>query len=207
MSATSANSKQALTLDTAPTLKLASHTIIFQSLPNELHIQGPAPVIFSDDPDRSKFLLTHQTPLLRHQIARLSWHFTTREYISLQTAKTLASTPREGHFSRPLCAAVDRQPSASTSQEFHSTPTPMDPSGGRNKRSEHNFFSCKYSRNVPVIFKSAIRSALCQQLACPSDSPLLFQAEQQLAQSVSSSTWKRYILLGIPLLPFSRRKT
>jgi hypothetical protein len=105
MSATSANSKQALTLDTAPTLKLASHTIIFQSLPNELHIQGPAPVIFSDDPDRSKFLLTHQTPLLRHEIARLSWHFTTREYISLQTAKTLASTPREGNFSRPLCAA------------------------------------------------------------------------------------------------------
>ncbi len=193
MSAASANSKQALTLDTAPSLKLASHTVIFPSLPVELQIQGPAPVIFSDDPDRSKFILTHQTPLLRHEIARLSWHFTTREYVSLQTAKTLASSPREGQFSRPLCAAVDKRPSASTSQEFHSTPTPMDPSAGKNKKSEYSSSSCKYSKSIPVIFQSAIRSALCQQLACPSDSPLLFQAEQQLAQAVSSSTWKRYI--------------
>jgi hypothetical protein len=192
MSAASASSKQALTLDSAPSVRLASHKIVFPSLPSDLHIPGPAPVIFSDDPDRTQSLLTHQSPLLRHEIARLAWHFTTREYVSLQAARVFASTPREGHFSRPLCSAVDRRPTASTSQEFCSTPTPMDPSAGKNERSENSPCLRKYSRDIPFVFRSAIRSALCQQLACDPNSPLLFQAEQQLAQSVSSSTWKRY---------------
>jgi hypothetical protein len=203
MTAASANSKQALTLDTAPTVKLASHRVVFPSLPGDLHIPGPAPVIFSDDPDRSQSLLTHQSPLLRHEIARLAWHFTTREYVSLQAAKAFASRPREGHFSRPLCTAVDRRPSPSTSQEFHTTSSPMDPTAGKNERSDFPLSSRKYSQEIPVVFQSAIRSALCQQLNCAPNSPLLFQAEHQLAQSVSSSTWKCYLSPhGIPLHPF-----
>jgi hypothetical protein len=193
MSAASASSKQALSLDTAPTIKLASHAVIFPPFPSGLHIPGPAPVVFSDDPDKSKSILTHQSPLLRHEMARLSWHFTSREYITLQTARLLSSTPKEGHFSRPLCAAVDHHPSPSTSQEFFSTPAPTDPAAGKSVGSEKYSVTRKYSSAFPLLFQSAIRSALSQQLSCPIDSPLLAQAESQLAQSVSSATWKRHV--------------
>jgi hypothetical protein len=64
MSASAANSKQALVLDTAPTVRLASHKVAFTTFPMEARIPGPAPDIFSDDPVRSKSILTHQAPLL-----------------------------------------------------------------------------------------------------------------------------------------------
>jgi hypothetical protein len=193
MSASSATSKQALALDTAPTVKLASHRIVFPSLPPELHIPGLAPVVFSDDPEKSESVLTHQSPLLRHEIARLSWHFTSREYIGLQSAKLLASTPREGHFSRPLCSAVDRHPTPSTSREFFSTPLPSDSSAGKATGSVDCTDSRKYSTLCPFPFRSAIRSALSQQLSCSPNSPILVHAEARLAQSISSSTWKRHV--------------
>ncbi len=193
LSAAAASSKQVLTLDTAPTVRLASHSVVFPTLPSDFHIPGPAPVVFSDDPRRSESLLTHQTPLLRHEMARIGWHFTTREYVNLQTAKSFSSTPREGHFSRPLCAAVDHHPAPSMSREFFSTSTPSDPAAGRNKGSETFSLPHKYADNIPSIFHAAIRSALCHQLACPLDSPLLSQAELQLAKSVSYSTWKHHV--------------
>jgi hypothetical protein len=193
MSAASANSKQALTLDTAPTIKLASHGISFPMFPADAHIPGPAPVIFSDDPDRTKNILTQQSPLLRHEIARLSWHLTTREYINLQAARLFSTSPREGHFTRPLCAAVDRHPLPSTSQEFHSTTTPSDPAAGKMSGSESFQLPRKYSELFPVPFRSAIRSALCRQLNCSPDSFLLSQAESQLALSIATSSWKRHI--------------
>jgi hypothetical protein len=43
MSAASAASKQALSLDTAPTIRLASHPMDFPIFPSEFHIPGPAP--------------------------------------------------------------------------------------------------------------------------------------------------------------------
>jgi hypothetical protein len=193
MSAAAASSKQALNLDTAPTIRLASHRVLFPEFPANLHLPGPAPVVFSDDPERSKTLLTHQSPLLRHEVARLGWHLTTREYVSLQTARSFSSSPREGRFSRPICSAVDRHPTPSTSQEFHSTPTPSDPAAGRNSGSEKINPSRKYSEHVPPLFQSAIRSALSYQLSCSPDSFILCQAESQLAHSVSASTWKRHI--------------
>jgi hypothetical protein len=193
LSATAANSKQALVLDTTLSLRLASHNVVFPSFPDEYHIPGPAPIIFSDDPDRSKSLLAPHSPLLRHEVARLSWHLTTREYVNLQTAKLFSQSPREGHLSRPVCMAIDRHPKPSTSREFHSTPTLTDPAAGKNKGSDSVSHSRKYSTNLPSLFHSAIRSALSQQLSCPLDSPLIFQAESQLAQSISSSTWKRHI--------------
>jgi hypothetical protein len=193
LSAAAAGGKQALTLDTAPTIRLASQVVVFPSLPENLHIPGPAPTIFSDDPDRSKLLLSHQSPLLRHELARLSWHFTSREYVALQTAKLFSSTPREGRVARPLCAAMDRHPTPSTSQEFFTTPTSSDPAAGRNKGSESNTLPPKYPNFFPPQFRSAIRAALCHQLLSPSDSPIVRQAESQLARSVSSSTWKRHV--------------
>ncbi len=193
MSAASATSKQALALDTAPSVKLASHNINFPSLPPELHIPGIAAVIFSDDPEKSESILMHQSPLLRHEIARLSWHFTSREYVGLQAAKLLASAPREGHFSRPLCSAVDRHPAPSTSREFFSTPVPSDPTAGKATGSEIRSLPRKYVDMCPSLFRLAIRSALSLQLSCPSNSPLLSQAEIQLARSISSSTWKRHV--------------
>jgi hypothetical protein len=114
MSATSASSKQALTLDTAPTLKLASHQVVFPSLPSELHIPGPAPTVFSDDPTRSKTLLAHHSPLLRHEVARLSWQFTSREYIFLSRllsfwAQLLAKAISPGPFVPRSTATPARQ--------------------------------------------------------------------------------------------------
>jgi hypothetical protein len=193
MSAASAQSKQALSLDTAPTVRLASQEIVFPKLPGDLHIPGPALVVFSDDPDRSSSLLGLRSPLLRHEIARLSWHFTSREYINLQTAKLLSSSPREGCFSRPLCAAIDQHPKPSTSQEFLSTPTPSDPATGKKKGSASVLSCRKYPESFPSPFRSAICLALAQQLSCSPDSPLISQAEKQLAQSITSSTWRRHI--------------
>jgi hypothetical protein len=138
MSATAATRKPALMLDTAPALLLASHLIIFPSFPSELSIPGPTPVIFSDDPSRSEETLLHQLPLLRHEMARLGWQFSSREYLDLHTATTLTSSPREGHFRRPLCSALDHHTKPPASQDFLSTPTPMDPAAAGTK--ERNTF-------------------------------------------------------------------
>ncbi len=66
MSAATASSKQMLTLDTAPLIRLASHGIISPAFLDEAHLPDPAPTDFFDDPDRSKTLLAIQSPLLRH---------------------------------------------------------------------------------------------------------------------------------------------
>jgi hypothetical protein len=193
MSASAANSKQALCLDTAPTIRLASLGLEFPSFPGDYHIPGPAPVIFSDDPDRSKVLLAPHSPLLRHEIARISWHLSTREFVTLQEAKSFSSSPREGLFSRPLCEAIDHHPKPSSSQEFHSTSQPTDSAAGRVIGSVIPSSHRKYSADLPATFRLAIRSALSQQLSSPPDSVLVLQAESQLAQSISSSTWKRHL--------------
>jgi hypothetical protein len=193
MSAATASGKPALTLDTAPSLLLASHPIVFPSFQSELTIPGPAPVIFSDDPDRSEETLLHQLPLLRHEMARLAWQFSSREYIDLHSAAALASSPREGHFSRPLCSALDHHAKPPVSQDFLSTPKPTDPAAGRNKRTEFFSHNRKYPLTLPVQFRNAIHLALLQQLSCDPDSPLISQAETQLAQAISRSTWLRYI--------------
>jgi hypothetical protein len=193
MSASTANRKQAFCLDTAPTIRLASLGLEFPLFPGDYHIPGPAPVIFSDDPDLSKALLTPQSPLLRYEIGRISWHLSTREYITVQEAKSFSSSPREGLFSRPVCAAINHHPKPSTSQEFHSTSQPADSAAGKIIGSDYLSSLRKYSIDLPTSFHSAMCSALSQQLSSPPDSILVLQAESQLAQSISSSTWKRHL--------------
>jgi hypothetical protein len=150
--------------------------------------------VFSDNPTRTESILTPQSPLLRHEMARVAWHFTTREYISLREAKLLSNSPREGQFSRPLCQALDHHSAPAAAQTFFSTPTPSDPASGKNIRSEEYLNPPrKYPEHFPPLFRSAFRSALAQQLACSIDSPNINYAESQLAQSVSVSTWKKHI--------------
>jgi hypothetical protein len=196
MSAAKATSKPALPLDSTPTALLSTHQMKCATFEPELHIPGPVPIFFSDDPEgSSKRILTGQ-PLLRHKMARLSWHFIQQEYIDLRTAASFLSSPREGHPTRPLCAAMDK-PSPPVTQEFCSTSKPNDNSAGkeigRNNCYNNDKICVKYSMTLTQSFRAAIRSAISLALKRPPDATLITNAEIRPSHSVSHSTWSRYI--------------
>jgi hypothetical protein len=129
-------------------------------------------------------------------MAGLSWHFIQQEYIDLRTAGSFISSPREGHPTRPLCAAMDK-PSPPVTQEFCSTSKPNDNSTGkeigRNNCYNNDKICVKYSMKLTQSFHAAIRSAISSALKRPPDSTLIPNAEIRPSKSVSHSTWSRYI--------------
>jgi hypothetical protein len=156
MSASAALAKPALQLDTAPAIELASCRVFFPTFPSDIKLPGPAPTVFSDNPTHTESVLTPQSPLLCHEMARVAWHFTSREYVGLREAKLLLNSPREGKFSRPLCEALDHHSAPAAAQTFFSTPTPSDPASGKNIRSEECLNQPrKYPEHFPPLFRSA----------------------------------------------------